>query len=35
MRRELAALERAMRPWQDAPVGRGLAEALAPMTEGS
>jgi len=35
MRRELVALERAMRPWQDAPVGRDLAEALAPVTEGS
>lgn len=35
MRRELATLERAMRPWQDAPVGRDLAEALAPVTEGS
>ncbi|MFC9700941.1 Twin-arginine translocation pathway signal [Streptomyces sp. NPDC056943] len=35
MRRELDTLERAMRPWQDAPVGRDLAEALAPVTEGS
>ncbi|MFF5451895.1 Twin-arginine translocation pathway signal [Streptomyces sp. NPDC012950] len=35
MRRELTTLERAMRPWQDAPVGRDLAEALAPVTEGS
>ncbi|MFG2900991.1 Twin-arginine translocation pathway signal [Streptomyces zaomyceticus] len=35
MRRELATLERTMRPWQDAPVGRDLAEALAPVTEGS
>ncbi|MFD5781124.1 Twin-arginine translocation pathway signal [Streptomyces sp. NPDC126933] len=35
MRRELVALERAMRPWQDAPVGRDLAEVLAPVTEGS
>ncbi|MFE5709579.1 hypothetical protein ACFQ7J_01925 [Streptomyces sp. NPDC056501] len=35
MRRELTDLERAMRPWQDAPVGRDLAEALAPVTEGS
>ncbi|WP_327164757.1 Twin-arginine translocation pathway signal [Streptomyces zaomyceticus] len=35
MRRELAALEQVMRPWQDAPVGRDLAEALAPVTEGS
>lgn len=35
MLRELGALERAMRPWHDAPVGRGLAEALAPVREGS
>ena len=35
MRRELGTLERAMRPWQDAPVGRDLAEVLAPVTEGS
>lgn len=35
MRRELGALERAMRPWQDAPVGRGLAEVLAPLSEGA
>lgn len=35
MRRELVTLERAMRPWQDAPVGRDLAEVLAPVTEGS
>ncbi|AWL42785.1 MULTISPECIES: Twin-arginine translocation pathway signal [unclassified Streptomyces] len=35
MRRELATLERAMRPWHDAPVGRDLAEILAPLTEGS
>lgn len=34
MARELATLERAMRPWQDAPVGRDLAELLAPVTEG-
>lgn len=34
MARELATLERAMRPWQDAPVGRDLAEILAPVTEG-
>ncbi|MFB0631904.1 hypothetical protein [Streptomyces sp. AB3(2024)] len=32
--RELATLERAMRPWHDAPVGRDLAEILAPVTEG-
>ncbi|MGW6243876.1 Twin-arginine translocation pathway signal [Streptomyces roseolus] len=35
MRRELATLERAMRPWHDAPVGQDLAEALAPVTEGT
>ncbi|MFF2773338.1 Twin-arginine translocation pathway signal [Streptomyces sp. NPDC058052] len=35
MRRELVSLERAMRPWHDAPVGRDLAEALAPVTEGT
>jgi hypothetical protein len=35
MRRELVTLQRAMRPWQDAPVGRDLAEVLAPVTEGS
>ncbi len=34
MRRELGALQRAMRPWQDAPVGRDLGEVLAPVTEG-
>jgi hypothetical protein len=33
MRRELGALSVAMRPWQDAPVGRELAEALAPALE--
>jgi transcriptional regulator with XRE-family HTH domain len=33
MRRELGALSAAMRPWQDAPVGRELAEALAPALE--
>lgn len=32
---ELATLGRAMRPWHDAPVGRDLAEILAPVTEGS
>ncbi|MET9697653.1 Twin-arginine translocation pathway signal [Streptomyces sp. NPDC006529] len=32
MRRELITLERAMRPWHDAPVGRDLAELLAPVT---
>ncbi|WP_251052667.1 MULTISPECIES: Twin-arginine translocation pathway signal [unclassified Streptomyces] len=35
MRRELVTLERAMRPWHDAPVGRDLTEILAPVTEGS
>lgn len=35
MRRELVILERAMRPWQDAPVGRDLAEILGPVTEGN
>ncbi|MFJ3528264.1 hypothetical protein [Streptomyces sp. NPDC090132] len=34
MRRELVTLERTMRPWQDAPVGRDLAEILEPVTEG-
>jgi hypothetical protein len=32
MARELVSLERAMRPWQDAPIGRDLAEVLAPVT---
>ncbi|UIX29551.1 Twin-arginine translocation pathway signal [Streptomyces sp. GQFP] len=35
MRRELATLQRAMRPWQDSPVGQDLTEVLAPATEGS
>ncbi|WUD86467.1 Twin-arginine translocation pathway signal (plasmid) [Streptomyces sp. NBC_00503] len=35
MLRELRGLERAMRPWHDAPVGRDLTEILAPMNEGS
>ncbi|MET9545711.1 Twin-arginine translocation pathway signal [Streptomyces sp. NPDC006627] len=35
MRRELGTLQRAMRPWQDAPVGRDLAEVLEPVIEGS
>lgn len=35
MIRELSTLERAMRPWHDAPVGRDLAEILAPVNEGS
>lgn len=34
MLRELGTLERAMRPWQDAPEGRELAEILAPVAEG-
>ncbi|MFF5007100.1 Twin-arginine translocation pathway signal [Streptomyces phaeochromogenes] len=34
MRRELTTLERAMLPWQDAPVGRDMAEVLAPVTKG-
>jgi hypothetical protein len=34
MRRELGALSSAMRPWQDAPVGRDLADVLAPVLEG-
>jgi transcriptional regulator with XRE-family HTH domain len=34
MRRELRTLERAMRPWQDAPVGRDLSEVLAAVSEG-
>ncbi|MEU8465323.1 hypothetical protein [Streptomyces sp. NPDC029003] len=32
--RELVTLERAVCPWQDAPVGRDLAEILAPVNEG-
>ncbi|WP_223181044.1 Twin-arginine translocation pathway signal [Streptomyces griseicoloratus] len=35
MRRELGALQKAMQPWQDAPVGRDLRDALALVTEGS
>lgn len=35
MRRELTTLQQAMQPWHDAPVGRGLAEVLEPVTEGS
>ncbi|WP_327169497.1 Twin-arginine translocation pathway signal [Streptomyces subrutilus] len=35
MRRELVTLERAMRPWHDSPVGRDLADVLAPVNEGS
>lgn len=34
MRRELSALERAMRPWQDTAAGDDLVEALAPVSEG-
>ncbi|QGV78588.1 Twin-arginine translocation pathway signal [Streptomyces ficellus] len=34
MARELATLERAVRPWHDARVGRDLAEVLAPVTDG-
>ncbi|WP_406738622.1 hypothetical protein [Streptomyces sp. NBC_00853] len=33
--RELATLERAMRPWQDARVGRDLVEILASVTKGA
>ncbi|MFQ6142400.1 Twin-arginine translocation pathway signal [Streptomyces seoulensis] len=33
MCRELAGLRRAMRRWQDAPVGRDLDDVLAPVTE--
>lgn len=35
MLRELLTLERAMRPWHDAPVGRDLSEILAPVSKGS
>nr|WP_221463204.1 Twin-arginine translocation pathway signal [Streptomyces olivoverticillatus] len=35
MRRELRLLESAMLPWHDAPVGRGLEEALAPVPDRS
>jgi len=35
MRRELGALSVAMRPWQDASVGRELADVLAPALEGN
>ncbi|MGP4112262.1 Twin-arginine translocation pathway signal [Streptomyces sp. 4N509B] len=34
MRRELSALERAMRPWQDTAAGDDLTEVLAPISEG-
>jgi hypothetical protein len=33
MRRELATLQEAMAPWQDAPVGRTLADVLEPVNE--
>ncbi|MGW7053916.1 Twin-arginine translocation pathway signal [Streptomyces sp. NPDC054887] len=33
MLRELRGLERAMRPWQDASIGRELDELLAPVTK--
>ncbi|MFF7534518.1 hypothetical protein ACFZB2_36255 [Streptomyces bobili] len=35
MRRELATLQRAMRPWQDAPVGQDLDHLLASAYDGS
>lgn len=35
MRGELSTLQRAMRPWQDAPVGQDLLETLADVTEGN
>jgi hypothetical protein len=35
VRSELSALQQAMRPWQDARVGRDLRDALALVTEGS
>ncbi|MEU3916430.1 Twin-arginine translocation pathway signal [Streptomyces sp. NPDC029721] len=35
MMRELRTLERVMRPWHDAPVGRDLTEILAPVGKGS
>jgi len=33
MHHELTTLERAMLPWQDAPVGQDMAEVLAPVTK--
>ncbi|MEU6661282.1 Twin-arginine translocation pathway signal [Streptomyces sp. NPDC046821] len=33
MRRELGTLQQAMRPWQDAPIGRELVEILEPVNE--
>lgn len=35
LRRELGALSEAMRPWQDAPVGRDLEDVLAPVLVGA
>ncbi|MFF3493725.1 Twin-arginine translocation pathway signal [Streptomyces sp. NPDC002795] len=35
MRRELSTLQRAMRPWQDAPIGQELNDVLATVTEES
>lgn len=35
LRRELEALSEAMRPWQDAPVGRDLEDVLAPVLVGA
>jgi len=35
VRRELAAAEATMTPWQDEPVGQDFAEALAPISEGT
>ncbi|MGW7650057.1 hypothetical protein [Streptomyces bobili] len=35
MLRELATLQRAMRPWQDAPVGQDLDRLLASAYDGS
>lgn len=35
MRGELGGLEKAMRPWHEAPVGRACTELLASLTEGN
>ncbi|MYY12599.1 Twin-arginine translocation pathway signal [Streptomyces sp. SID4919] len=35
MQGELGRLEKAMRPWHEAPVGRALTEVLAPLAEGN
>lgn len=35
MRREMTALQQAILPWQDATVGRELAEVLTPVTGGT